>query len=316
MRTIKTFIFDHFELLLVFFMICAAEIVNFYLLSKISFLNFYYLPVLLAGYYVGKRHAIATSLASVFLIALFFMIWPDYMTGSGTVRETIVDLSVWAFFLILAGYLIGTLYEQKEKKVDELKLAYVGILEILAKYLESYDRYTKGHSVRVSKLATEIAISLRLPRNTIENIRVGGLLHDIGKVDVSIDLIQKSADLTKDEKELINKHSDKGAELLGLVGNVLQEAIPLVQAHHHAYLDPKVGEVPMGARIIAVADSYDALVTDRPYRAAVPTWQAIAEIQNESGKKFDPKVVVALKQVLTDSGENEMIVEALTDTAT
>ena len=313
MKVIKSFIFDHFELLLVFFMICAAEIVNFYLLSKISFLNFYYFPVLLAGYYVGKRHAIATSLASVFLIALFFLIWPEYMTGSGTIRDTVVDLSVWAFFLILAGYLIGTLYEQKEKKVDELKLAYVGILEILSKYLESYDRYTKGHSVRVSKLATEIAISLHLPRNTIENIRVGSLLHDIGKVDVSIDLIQKSADLTQTEKELINEHSSKGAELLGLVGNVLKEAIPLVQAHHYSYLDAEVGEVPMGARIIAVADSYDALVTDRPYRAAVTPWQAIAEINKESGKKFDPQVVDALKNVLTETSENTVpVTEVLT----
>ncbi len=311
MRAVKSFTFKHFELLLVFLMILAAEIVNFYLLSKISFLNFYYLPVLLAGYYIGKRHAIATSLASVFLIALFFLIWPDYMSETGSFRDTVVDLSVWAFFLILAGYLIGTLYEQKEKKVDQLKLAYVGILEILSKYLESYDRYTKGHSVRVAKLATEIAISLHLPRNTIENIRVAGLLHDIGKVDVSIDLIQKSAELTHSEKDLINEHSNKGADLLGLVGNVLQEAIPLVQAHHYSYLDPEVGEVPMGARIIAVADSYDALVTDRPYRAAVPTWQAIAEIQNESGKKFDPVVVDAFKQVLSETGENQLSVEVI-----
>ena len=222
------------------------------------------------------------------------------MSENNSFFEVALDISIWGFFLILAAILVGALYEQKKKKLEQLKLAYIGILEILSKYLESYDRYTQGHSVRVSRYATEIAIAMSLSHQTVENIRVAALLHDIGKVDVSFDLLQKSARLTKEEKELINKHSKKGGELLGLVGSVLEEAIPLVVAHHRYFYEEKKnkGSVPLGSRIIAVADAYDALVTDRPYRAAKPPWQAIAEIEKEVDRKFDPEVVKIFKQLL------------------
>lgn len=303
MQKVKEFLFEHFELTLVFLMIVAAEIINFYLHSKISFLNFFYLPVLLAGYHMGKRAAIGASAACVSLITLFFIIWPEFMKGSGRFIDTILDIAIWAFFLMLTAILIGTLYEQKEKKVEQLKVAYVGILEILSKYLDSYDRYTQGHSVRVSKLSTEIAICMNLPRQIVENIRVAALLHDIGKVDVSIDIIQKSADLSRDERELVSKHDEKGAQILGLVGNVLEEAIPIVRAHHASYLSSNFGNVPMEARIVAVADCYDAMITDRPYRKAKAPWQAIEEIEKDQGKKFDPHIVTVLKMVIGQSAD-------------
>ena len=184
----------------------------------------------------------------------------------------------------------------------------MGILEILAKYLESFDRHTKGHSVRVSRLATEIAIGLGLSRSAVENVRVAGLLHDIGKVDISIDLIEKSAELSKEEKELIDTHSENGAQILGLVGSVLEDAIPIVRAHHKSYLDNEFEPVPIEARIIAAADCYDALVTDRPYRKAVTPWQAIEEIEHEAGKKFDPAVVEVLKNILVQIAEDPISV--------
>ena len=311
MSKIKDLAFKHFELLLIFWLILGAELINFYLMSKVSFLNFFYLPVLLAGYYLGKRAALTTSVASVFLISLFFIVWPDYMSGPQRLLDTFVDLAVWAFFLLLAGLLIGTLYEQKEKKVEQLKFAYVGILEILSKYLDSYDRHTQGHSVRVSRLAMEIAIYLKLPRQIVESIRVAGLLHDIGKADISLDLLQKSAKLSREEKDLIDSHSDNGAQILGLVGDVLQESIPIVQSHHKHYLSKEFGNVPLEARIISVADAYDAMVSDRPYRQAKTPWQAIEEIEKETGKKFDPVVVEALKVIITKIAEDPINVPGL-----
>ncbi len=311
MPKIKDFIFKHFELLLIFLMVLAAELINFYLVSKLSFLNFFYLPVLLAGYYLGKRAALTTSVASVFLIGFFFLAWPDYISGPNLILDTFIDLGVWSFFLLLAGLLIGTLYEEKEKKVTQLKLAYVGILEILSKYLDSYDRHTQGHSVRVSRLATEIAIYLKLPRAIVENIRVAGLLHDIGKADISLDILQKSAKLSQEEKELIDRHTDHGAQILGLVGDVLKESIPIVQAHHMNYLNNEFKDVPLEARIISVADAYDAMVSDRPYRQAKTPWKAIEEIENDAGKKFDPAVVEGLKAIITQIAEDPINVPGL-----
>ncbi len=303
MDRLKNFFNAHFEATLVVILFLAVEVIFFYAFSKVAFLNFYYLPVLIAGFYLGKRTAIFTSIASVLLVILFFIISNNFIFSESQSLFSILDVSIWAFFLILTSILVGSLYEQREVQIRHLKTAYVGILEILSKYLESYDRYTKGHSVRVAQYATKTAIVMQLPHQEVENIRAAALLHDIGKVEVSLDLLQKSADLSEDEKEFINKHSEKGAKLLGLVGTVLDGAIPIVRAHHESfYGDEKHKEkIPIGARIVTVVDAYDAMITDRPYHAAKLPWQAIAEIEKEAGQKFDPEVVNIFKHVLIDT---------------
>ena len=313
MDQFKNFLNRYFEAILIIVLLLAVELIFFYAFSKVAFLNFFYLPVLLAGFYVGKRSAIFTSIASVLLVILFYIISPNFTLAESQSIKSVLDLSVWAFFLVLSAILVGTLHEQKEVQIKQQKMAYVGILEILSKYLESYDLYTQGHSVRVAEYASKTAIAMRLSRQEVENIRVAALLHDIGKVEVSLDLLQKSADLTEAEKDFIDEHSEKGAKLLGLVGTVLDEAIPIVEAHHKSYYEnDNINEqLPLGARVVAVTDAYDAMITDRPYQAAIPPWQAFAEIEKLAGKKFDPKVVKAFKGVLIDTlGQEEFRLRA------
>ena len=108
----------------------------------------------------------------------------------------------------------------------------LGILEILSKYLESADRYTQGHSVRVAHLSEDIARTMGLSPIEVENVRAAALLHDIGKIEISLDVLHKAAALTDEEKELMNSHSEKGARIISLVGGVLKEAVPIVAAHH------------------------------------------------------------------------------------
>jgi len=199
---------------------------------------------------------------------------------------------------------VGTLYEENERRLKDLKNAYIGIVEILSKYLESTDRYTKGHSVRVSELAMETAIAMELDRSQVENIRVAGLLHDIGKIEVSGQILTKAAELTSDEKREIDEHVEKGARLLSAVGGVLKEVVPIVMAHHKYFSNNlesdngRKAEIPLGARIVAVTDSFDAMTTDRPYRKGMAPWQALEEIAANSGKQFDPAVVEAFHRVL------------------
>jgi putative nucleotidyltransferase with HDIG domain len=109
-------------------------------------------------------------------------------------------------------------------------------LEILTKYLESSDRYTKGHSVRVSELAMDIATAMKLPRTDVENIRVAGLLHDIGKIEVSGEILLKAAELSSEEKDLMQEHTVKGGYLLSSVGSVLKDVVPIVVAHHRCLM--------------------------------------------------------------------------------
>jgi len=218
-------------------------------------------------------------------------------------------LSSWGGFLILASIAVGTLYEQNERRLRDLKNAYIGVLEILSKYLESTDRYTKGHSVRVSELAMEIGMAMDLTRAEVENVRVAGLLHDIGKIEISGEILRKAAQLTTEERELLDEHTVKGAYLLTSVGSVLKEVVPIVVSHHRYFADPtgetqkEFTEVPLGSRVIAVADAFDAMTSDRPYRKGVPPWEAMEEIIKNAGKQFDPGVVDAFKHVVREKLE-------------
>jgi putative two-component system response regulator len=309
MEKLKNFVFTHFEEILVLTISLIVVSASFFIFQQLAFLNFYYLPVLVAGYVLGRRMSILTAIFCVALIAFSAINNPFlFHTKSGGIL-LVTDLMLWGGFLILSGYVVGTLYEQKEKKIQELKNAYVGVLEILAKYLESYDRYTRSHSLRVADYATSIGIAMELPRNQVENIKVAGLLHDIGKIDISSDLIKKAAALTDDEKKEMDAHPRKGMELLSVVGGVLKEAMPIVEAHHTYFVKHgstekgRDKEVPLGARILAVADAFDAMVTDRPYRKGKPHWEAMDELDRCAGSQFDPKVVDAFKRVYAEKAE-------------
>jgi putative nucleotidyltransferase with HDIG domain len=308
MDKIKVFLINHLEKILILGLTIIILITNYFITQKMAFLNFYYLPVLVSGYFLGKKYAVYTSLFSIGLVVFLGVLYPHSFYNQSTGLQLALNLVIWGGFLFLSAAVVGTLYEQKENKIQELKKAYVGVIEILTKYLESSDRYTKGHSIRVADYSTEIAKAMELPKPEIENIRVASLLHDIGKIEISSDLITKAASLTAEEKKIVESHVDKGAEILSSVGTVLQESIPIVLSHHTFFIESnqeekKFNNLPLGARILAVADSFDAMVTDRPYRAGKPLWQAVEELEKGAGTQFDPEVVEAFKKVLADKVE-------------
>jgi len=305
MDKIKAYFNKHFEKILVISILLGIVVINLFVSYKIGFLNFFYLPIIMAGYFLGKRMAVLTALLCILVVIVFIIIFPSSFFVAGLDKiSVIMSLMAWGSFLILTSAAIGYLYEEKEKKIKDIKAAYIGILEILSKYLESADRYTQGHSVRVSHLSEDIARAMGLPSFDRENIKTAALLHDIGKTEISMDIVKKAASLTSDERELMNAHSEKGARIISLVGGVLEEAVPIVLAHHKYYFENKEAlnkereKIPLGAEIIAVADAYDAMITDRPYRAGMQPWKAYEEIEKGSGKQFRPDVVKAFKEVL------------------
>jgi len=309
MEQFKGIISGHLEKILVGIILISAFVGTYFIEEKFIILNFYYLPVLTAGYFLGRRVGVLAAVFSILAVLVCILVFPERFLENKEILKGVAQLSSWGGFLLLASVTVGTLYERNEQQVTELKNAYVGILEILSKYLESTDRYTKGHSVRVSELAMETGIAMELHRSVVENIRVAGLLHDIGKVEISSEILQKAAKLTTEEKELMDSHTVKGAYILTAVGGVLKEVVPIVIAHHKYYaetLDSNNGDkikIPLGARVIAVADAYDAMTTDRPYRKGMPPWEALEEIVGKSGKQFDPEVVGAFKRVMSEKME-------------
>jgi putative nucleotidyltransferase with HDIG domain len=279
--------------------------------EKSVLLNFYYLPVLLAGYSLGRRKGILTAVFCVTVCLVFILAFPNSFFKGQEFSTIVVQVFSWGGFLILVSAVVGTLYEQNERRLQDLKNAYIGVLEILSKYLESSDRYTKGHSVRVSELAMKTAIAMDLPRSEVENIRVAGLLHDIGKIEVSGEILLKAAELSSEERDLMEEHSVKGANLLSSVGSVLKEVVPIVVSHHdyfmsgaeHQQNENGTSKIPLGARVVAVSDAFDAMTTDRPYRKGMPSWKALEEIVKNTGKQFDPGVVEAFKRVISEKKE-------------
>jgi len=179
----------------------------------------------------------------------------------------------------------------------------------LAKTIELKDHYTGEHVEMTAHYAIEIARSLGLPSDKIEQIRQASALHDLGKIGISEAILGKESKLTDEEYEAIKKHPQIAADILRPV-QFLQNIIPLI-FHHHERWDGKgypsglKGEdIPLGARIIALADVYQALISDRPYRKALSPDKVIDIIRSEAGAQFDPKIVDAFLKILERRAED------------
>lgn len=192
---------------------------------------------------------------------------------------------------------MGSLYEHKNVQLQELRETYNGVLTLLQHFI-SKDEYTEHHSYRVSVYASRIASHLQLSADRIEDVRAAGLLHDIGKLNISRDLLYKAAQFTPEEYHEMQTHVDKGVAMLETVGGSLRRVIPIVLSHHDkfdgsGYHATRGGEIPLEARIISVADVYDSLTSDRPYRKAMSPFEAKDILLKGRGTDFDPYVVDA-----------------------
>ncbi len=191
---------------------------------------------------------------------------------------------------------------------ERLESAYLQFVGSLAHALDARDQYTAGHSRRVSELSCAVACALDMPGEHVERIRVGALLHDIGKIGVADSVLQKPGRLTNEEFAQVKQHPVIGRRILEGVGG-FAEYLPAVELHHEnwdgtGYPKGQSGcETPIDARIIHVADAYDAMTTNRSYRSQMTHEAAIAELMKYSGIQFDPEIVAAFvklpREVLT-----------------
>ncbi|MFB3917320.1 MAG: HD-GYP domain-containing protein [Terriglobales bacterium] len=287
------------ELWLLLSMFVIAGILNFLITSHHVVLGFYTLPTLFSAYYYGRRHAVLTAVASACLVVLLANFNHRLFSPNTTTiwQEKWFDVTVWGGILVITGYAMGTLYESKERQYKELRDTYHGILAILCQVI-SNDKYTQNHSYRVSVYATRIAASMRMSDEEIEDIRAAGLLHDIGKLSISREILYKAARLTEEEYAEVRRHVQNGVTMLQPVSNSLRRVIPIILAHHDKFDGSGPNhmsgdDLPIGARIITVADVYDALTSDRPYRKAMSPFEAKELILKGAGTEFDPIVVDA-----------------------
>lgn len=289
------------ELWLVLSMFVVALLLNYVVASQRMLLSFYSLPTLGSAYLYGRRHATLTALASVLLVVLLLIYSEPGLLKqeTGIAFGQWIDITVWGGILIITGYLMGTLYEHKNAQLNELRDTYHGVLMILRHFV-SKDKYTENHSYRVSVYGARIASSMGLDADRIEDVRAAALLHDIGKLDISRELLYKAARLTATEYDEVKKHVEKGVQLLRPVGGSLRRVIPIVLAHHDkfdgtGYHPTRGNDIPLESRILSVADVYDSLTSDRPYRKALSPYEAKEIIEKGAETEFDPKVVAAFQ---------------------
>ncbi len=193
--------------------------------------------------------------------------------------------------------------KETDSSYKTLKELYTGLIRSFANAIDAKSPWTKGHSERVTRYALSIAGELRLKEKDLEDLRTASLLHDIGKIGTYDVILDKPDKLNAEELALIRTHPVKGEEILKPIKQ-LHGLLPIIR-HHHERLDGKGypdglknGEIPFLAKIITVADSFDSMTSDRPYRPAPPAEYAMSEIKRCSGTQFDPVVAEAFLNIL------------------
>ncbi len=253
----------------------------------------YFVPILLAAATLGRRGTIAAAAgASVLFFAHTLLSWK----GNAMVQAD--QVGEMANFWII-GLTASLLFDREKRALAETATAHRETLAALVSALDLREHNTALHSRRVREYALLLAERLGIAGEAaVLNIGMGALLHDVGKIGVSDRILAKEGALTGPERNEIRRHPELGASLLGPI-RFLEDAREIVRFHHEwfdgaGYPTGVSGkDIPMGARIFAVVDVFDALTTDRPYRAAMSYRDAVNLILHDRGSHFDPAVVEA-----------------------
>jgi len=204
---------------------------------------------------------------------------------------------------ILLFFLPLLLARRSFELYTKMRKVYLDTIRALAAAIDAKDPYTKGHSERVAEMSVALAQELNLSGRDIENIEYAALLHDIGKIGIADNILGKNSSLTDEEFDKIKEHTIMGAKIIEPV-DFLKNSYKAIYHHHEKYDGKgypeglKSEDIPILARIIAAADAYDAMCSDRPYRKKLNKDKILKELKDQSGKQFDPEVVKALFSIL------------------
>jgi len=273
--------------------------------SLAAAITFFAINVVLVSLYISldrnmpildvlRQQRFLSYTTSMVVLALLGLVLAESLDVAGAI----------AIVLVVAPFVVA---RQTLRAYEQLKAAYTDTVRCLVSTIEAKDKYTRGHSERVARYSRSICEALGLSGHVMEQVEIAALLHDVGKIDVSISTLQKDGPLTTAEYEEIKRHPASGANILQGI-DLLSEIVPIVRAHHErvdgtGYPDGlKSDEIPFAARILAVADCFDAMTSDRPYRRALSDSRARAELDASIGTQLDGLMVKAFLQQ-TDMAE-------------
>jgi HD-GYP domain-containing protein (c-di-GMP phosphodiesterase class II) len=226
----------------------------------------------------------------------------------GALTATLGDRAIEARELrLLAGLAHQSkLAIENAEHYDNLERTFVSTVASLANALEANDEYTSSHARWITDMALLVGRELRLDREALKRLEFGALFHDIGKIGIPSEILQKPGPLTDEEFEIVKQHPELGERILAPIDR-LADVRPIVRACHErwdglGYPDGKAElEIPIEARIVLVCDAFHAMTTDRPYRGRLPAEEAVRRLRASAGSQFDPNVVESFTR-LFDSG--------------
>lgn len=285
----KWFVVEHFEQILVLLLVFSLLAIHWVIDDKFAFLNFYYLPIILAGFFLGRRTAVLSAVLIVALV-LFYQQFEGLAEAPGFHLLALLTLAPWAGFLILTAYVVGRLSDQRQERLSDLKNAYLATLELLTLHLETTEKQQEGHSQRVAALALRLGEVVGLRGDDVENLRVAALLHEVGSREPRL-------------LRLLSQSSGASGDLP--VARAMRAASDLINEYSHYFEvvgdEWPIDQLPLsgGVKVLAVADAYETLQMPTPHRPAFAPWSAIEEIEKGAGKTFARDVVKALRHVST-----------------
>jgi len=277
------------ELWLLLFLVVIAAVLNFLVASQRMTLVFYFLPTLYSAYRMGRRHATLTALASIVIVVL--LVFGNRSTFQRQVEMPYgiyFDLTVWGGTLMVAGYAMGTLYEQNQKSLREMEEGYDGMLVILQNFLAN-QKYSDSHAYRISLCATKIAETVGLDPQSLEDIRTAALLFNMKELGISNEILIKAAQVS--EEDLRSGKNRKSELTGGAMGSSLRRAIPIFLSERQMRQEGgKPEDTSLEVQILSLAEEYEALTTGQRGTKMSPS-QAGAEVTKRAQSRYDSLVV-------------------------
>ena len=272
---------------------------------KMVVLNLFFLPIVLSGYFLGRTSSGILALFSVLCVTVVTTMDPSGFAAYRTPILVGLALTVWGGTLGLTAILVGTLCDERAKTVEELHAAYVGVVEVLSKYLQSGDAKVEARSTRVAELSQAVARELKLTRRDVDDVRVGALLYDLGNLEITTQLLTKAVGTIEADPAKANAFTFSGSELSQSIGSVLSRAVPLLINQDDAVLeclpseaDEASADVPTGAKIIRAVRALDALTTDNAGDSMTTVPEALQELRKDLTEGHDPEVIDAMERCL------------------
>jgi HD-GYP domain-containing protein (c-di-GMP phosphodiesterase class II) len=301
------------EVLIIALLLGSTWALNYTVASQYLLLGLYTLPTILTAYFYGRRQAIFAAVASIVLVLGISAANPEHferidLAGPGGASQWRHILS-WGAILMLTAWLAGALHEYHKTGSRELRRTYHGLVLIL-KHFITQDEDRENHAFRVSVYAARIATQMGLVKEYIEDIRTAARLHDLGRQKTSRAVLDKVACLSRDAQVSIAGHLPLGPEHLTPLGDSLGRILPMLvnvnaAAERLKILPNKRPALPLGAKILAVADTYDTLISPGPNSPVLSPLEARKQIMAKAGSEFDAEVVHAFAMVF-DRGEMEL----------